>query len=73
MSFSEINGSRSRNVNKSGGSSAGFCVKTIFFLLLSIFGLLVTLVYVDYDSGQLKEAYVSQVPAEVKHVPAVGI
>ncbi len=47
------------------GSGAGFCVKTIFFMLFSTFTLIGTLVYFDYQPGQLKEAYTTQVPLEV--------
>ena len=63
----ELNGSKARKSKpyKSGGSSSGFCVKTIFFLLLSTFTLIATVVYIDYQPGQLKEAYLSQVPPEV--------
>ncbi len=50
---------------KSSGG-AGCCTKLVFFFLLSTFALLVTIQYVDYQEGQLGEAYRGQVPKEVR-------
>jgi len=47
-------------------SSSGFCVKSAFFMLLSTFILVGTLIYFDYQPGQLKEAYTTQLPPEVR-------
>ena len=52
--------------NESKGTSG--CVKLIFFLLLSVFLLMSTVIYVDYKPGTLQEAYKTNVPEEViKH------
>jgi len=45
-------------------SSSGCCVKLIFFILLAVFCVVATVVYVDYKPGQLKEAY-SNIPPEI--------
>ena len=60
------NGQKSRKSRPyKSGSGSGFCVKTIFFMLFSTFTLIGTLIYFDYQPGQLKEAYTTQVPPEV--------
>merc|ERR1711963_883996 len=46
-------------------SSSGCCVKLIFFLLLSVFCVVATVIFVDYKPGQLKEAY-ANIPPEVR-------
>ena len=46
-------------------SSSGCCTKLIFFLLLSVFCVVATVIFVDYKPGQLKEAY-SNIPPEVR-------
>ena len=49
-------------------NSSGCCVKMIFSLLLSIFIVIATVIYVDYKPGQLKQAYESMnIPPEVKN------
>ena len=45
---------------------AGICTKCAFFLLLLTFSVLVTVNLVDYQAGQLKEAYLKHVPEEVR-------
>ena len=45
---------------------AGICTKCVFFLLLLTFSALVTVNLVDYQAGQLKEAYLKHVPEEVR-------
>merc|ERR1711963_1008544 len=46
-------------------SSSGCCVKLIFFLLLSVFCVVATVIFVDYKPGQLKEAY-ANIPPDVR-------
>ena len=46
-------------------SSSGCCVKLIFFLLLSVFCVVATVIFVDYKPGQLKDAY-ANIPPEVR-------
>ena len=47
-------------------SSSGCCVKLIFFILLAVFCVVATVIYVDYKPGQLKEAY-GNIPPEIKN------
>jgi hypothetical protein len=61
----EVKTRKARSYKDGSSSSSGLCVKTVFFMLLSTFTLVATLVYLDYQPGQLKEAYDSQVPPEV--------
>jgi hypothetical protein len=65
----ETNGQKSRKskqLYKQSSSSSGLCVKSLFFMLLSTFTLVGTLIYFDYQPGQLKEAYTNQLPPEVR-------
>ena len=68
-STSKGGGSRpaSRVQEESGSGCGSGCSlsKMIFYLLLSVFLLVATVNYVDYQNGQLKEAYVKTVPKEV--------
>ena len=45
---------------------AGLCTKLVFYLLLASLGVTLTVVYVDYQHGQLKAAYEKFVPPEVR-------
>ena len=46
-------------------SKATFLVKSTFYILVSIFVVVATVVSIDYKTGQLKEAYQTKVPLEV--------
>ena len=47
-------------------SKTSFCVKLIFYTLLSIFVVVATLISIDYRAGHLKEAYQTNIPVEVR-------
>ena len=57
------NGSRKPPNIKS--SKTSFVVKTIFYLLLSVFVVVATLISIDYRTGHLKEAYETNIPPKV--------
>ena len=48
-------------------NSSGWCAKLLFFLLLAVFCVVATVIYVDYKPGQLKMAYESMnIPPEIE-------
>ena len=49
----------------SGGGGAGCCTRLLFYLTLSSFILVSAVIFVEYQPGQLREAYVTNVPKEV--------
>eukprot|EP00096_Caligus_rogercresseyi_P005988 TRINITY_DN220_c0_g1_i7.p1 TRINITY_DN220_c0_g1~~TRINITY_DN220_c0_g1_i7.p1 ORF type:complete len:991 (-),score=350.14 TRINITY_DN220_c0_g1_i7:115-3087(-) len=49
-----------------GGSGSGCCVKLLFFSLLSSASLISVAMFTDYQTGQLREAYVDSVPKEYR-------
>ena len=63
------NGSKSRLRKEMNGSSApggaSLITKLVFYLLLAALGVSLTVVYVDYQPGQLKGAYEKYIPPEV--------
>ncbi len=58
--------SKQDKVRPKTGSDAGWLTKLAFFLALGVASTLVTLHYVDYKEGQLKQAYLDYVPEEVR-------
>ena len=46
-------------------SKVGFLVKSTFYVILSTFVVVATVVSIDYKTGQLREAYQTNVPPEV--------
>ena len=46
-------------------SKVGFLVKSTFYILVSTFVVVATVMSIDYKTGQLKEAYQTNVPPEV--------
>ena len=47
-------------------SKASFCVRFVFYTLLSTFVVVATLISIDYRAGHLKEAYQTNIPKEVR-------
>ena len=69
---SNKNGSSTSKANIPNGkgetiksSNSSFCVRLIFYSLLSIFVVVATLISIDYRAGHLKEAYQTNIPEEV--------
>ena len=55
-------------------NSSGCCAKLLFFLLLAVFCLVATVIYVDYKPGQLKMAYESMnIPPEAEASLGKGV
>ena len=63
----DTNGTKKMRVVESGASGAGASIltKLVFWSLLTTLGVTLTVVYVDYQPGQLKTAYTKYIPPEV--------
>ena len=65
-------GGRKMKVVDSGaaaGGGASIVTKLVFWSLFTSLGVALTLVYVDYQPGQLKAAYQKYIPPEVSLLP----
>ena len=62
----DTNGTKKMRVVESGSSGgASILTKLVFWSLLASLGVTLTVVYVDYQPGQLKAAYTKYIPPEV--------